>query len=357
MGAPLLRRIFRSLPQGSVSLVEKVRHGAMPGRISEPLAVAPEFSSDSLVKRSGLNQDGFRDWPVFWAHCGETRLIGRSLLPLDKNGLVFEEAIFGAQFLNYDRSCIVPNIGKELFLSGRWTSISSRWDDNYWHFLMDALPRLSMLNEIPDDVGILVHGPLAGWQKELLQLMGVWNRVRETTERRLRVENYYFLSPTAMTGTWNPSAVEFLRKRLLSSVINARPETDGEPLKIFIHRGSSWGRGVVNAKELCDFFAEQGWQIVEPETLSVKNQIQLFSQASAVCGLHGSALTNILWAPAGCYVLELCADNFILGSFEWLARCLGQPHSYMILKGSRRRKVAVDLEALQKKLSFFEGVK
>jgi hypothetical protein len=212
---PVLRKIFRTMPQGVVSAAQAVRDGTLHGAMLPPLPPAPDFPADSLVRRSGLDQDGFRDWPVFWAHCGTTRLYGRNLVPLDAQGRVFEEAIFGAKFFNYDDSCIFPTLGKETFLAGRWTSIASRWDNNYWHFLMDALPRLSLREHFPADTGILVRGPLTGWQRELLGLLGVLDRVREVTESRLRVEDYYFAAPTAMTGTWNPAAVDFLRQRLL----------------------------------------------------------------------------------------------------------------------------------------------
>jgi hypothetical protein len=368
---PILRKMFRTMPQGAVSAAQAVRDRRMEGAVFPPLPPAPEFSADSLVRRSGLDQDGFRDWPVFWARCGKTRLYGRNLVPLDGEGRVFEEAIFGAQFFNYDDSCIFPTIGKETFLEGRWTSIASRWDNNYWHFLMDALPRLSMLEHFPADTGILVRGPLAGWQRELLEMLGVKARVRETTEKRLLVEDYYFASPTAMTGTWNPAAVAFLRERLLEPVIreqlmvnrhntaynsqltthkqspdNHSPITDNRT-KLYLKRGASWNRGILNEDEVCSFFEEQGWRVLEPEKLSVKEQIRIFSQAEAVCGLHGSALTNLLWAPPGCRVLELCADNFILGSFEWLARCLNLPHDFLVFSGDSRRMINVEMELLR----------
>jgi hypothetical protein len=375
---PILRKMFGTMPQGVVSAAQAVREGALPGAILQSLPPAPEFPADSLVRRSGLNQDQFRDWPVFWARCGETHLVGRNLVPLDAQGRVFEEAIFGAQFFNYDDSCIFPMVGKEEVLPGRWTSIASRWDNNYWHFLMDALPRLSMLEHFPADTGILVRGPLAPWQRELLGLLGVLGRVREVTESRLCVEDYYFASPTAMTGTWNPVAVAFLRERLLAPVIRAvsvfrgrssdsfgclsseavvkkvlypglknHSVENGSAKKIFIARGSDWNRGIRNQDEVILFFEERGWTILEPEKFSVKEQIRIFSQAEAVCGLHGSALTNILWAPPGCRVLELCADNFILGSFEWLARCLNQPHSYLMFPGDFHRRIFVGVDGLR----------
>ncbi len=129
--------------------------------------------------------------------------------------------------------------------------------------------------------------------------------------------------------------------------------------KFYLKRGARWNRGILNEEEVCAFFEEHGWTILEPETFSVKEQIRIFSQAEAVCGLHGSALTNILWAPSGCRVLEFCADNFILGSFEWLARCLDMPHKFLMLPGNRNKQISVGLqqlnEWLQKEVAYESG--
>ena len=112
----------------------------------------------------------------------------------------------------------------------------------------------------------------------------------------------------------------------------------------------------MNEDEVCDLLLSRGWQVVPPETLSVKQQMGLFQQARAVCGVHGSALTNLLWMTPKARVLECCPDNFLLGSFEWLARCIGLEHDFMVLPGDAafRGKVPLD-DALKRKLDWLEG--
>jgi capsular polysaccharide biosynthesis protein len=95
---------------------------------------------------------------------------------------------------------------------------------------------------------------------------------------------------------------------------------------------------------------QKGWELISPETLSIPAQIQLFKQARAVCGLHGSALTNLLWASPGCRVLELCPSNFLAGAFEWVAKILGLPHSFLICESDSHFRATVDLRALEAKL-------
>src|SRR6185312_9036773 len=94
------------------------------------------------------------------------------------------------------------------------------------------------------------------------------------------------------------------------------------PPKFFVHRvGAS--RGLINEAEVLDFFRNLGWAIIDTETLTMAQQIQLFANAKQVCALHGAALTNLLWSNPGCRVLELVPQNFLNGVYEGIAEALG----------------------------------
>jgi capsular polysaccharide biosynthesis protein len=119
------------------------------------------------------------------------------------------------------------------------------------------------------------------------------------------MEDYFFSAPTAMTGCTNPYAVRFLRERFL-------PYADKEfhgPAKIYlVRRGGT--RGVINDEEVEAFLSKRGWTPVIPETPTLAQQIRLFADARAVCGVHGGALTNILWCSPGCSIIELMAERY-----------------------------------------------
>ena len=55
------------------------------------------------------------------------------------------------------------------------------------------------------------------------------------------------------------------------------------------------------AKEL----EAEGFESVNPGTMSIKEQMQLFAESEFVIGVHGAALTNFLFVPPGCRVVEL----------------------------------------------------
>ncbi|MGE4489126.1 MAG: DUF563 domain-containing protein [Kiritimatiellales bacterium] len=357
------RRIFAGLPKGRFSLLEQVCSGGIPGRVIFENQDVRQFGPDSLVKRSGLQQDGFQPWPVFIAQVRNARLFGANLVLLNDRKEACREMMFASHCPATDESYQVPIFETPMFLPGKWTSLVSRWDSGYWHFLMDAVPRLHALSEFSEDTGILLRGPVSAWQYEVLDMLGIRNRVRPTNEKHLMVEELCFSSHTSMTGAWNPFAVQFLRERLLlqTEVVNCplsvnrdllttqRPiNSTTSPTKLFLKRGASWTRGIRNQDEVIRFFEERGWTAVEPEKFSVKEQIRMFSQVDAVCGAHGSALTNLLWMKPGAQVIELLADNFMLGAFEWLACCVGLRHHYLVFPGDHRLSFSVDVKQLAK---------
>lgn len=168
----------------------------------------------------------------------------------------------------------------------------------------------------------------------------------ETDATALRVENFYFSSPSAMTGCWNPHAVDFLRRSFLS---HGSPHSDTLPKRFYIIR-DGYTRGVVNEMEVRELFTSRGWALIAPEKLSIPDQIALFRDAEAIAGLHGSAFTNLLWCLPGTSVLELVPENFMAGAFEWLARINGLSHRFLVCPVDRAGNAGVDLAELGKHL-------
>jgi len=334
----------RGLPKGTFCLLDKVRSGAVRGEIFFERQEVPVFEPGSLVKKSGLKQDEFQPWPVFWAQIDNARLAGPNLVLMDDQKRACVEGMFREKSVPSDESYNSPVFSSPKVLEGNWISLVSRWDSGYWHFMMDAVTRLHVLDRLPPDTQILVRAPIAAWQRDVLRMVGVADRVRETTGTHIKPEHYYFSSFTSMAGAYNPFAVDFLRTRMLPFAVE--PAADLAREKIYIHR-AGWTRGIVNDQEVTAFFEARGWLIVEPETLSVREQMGLFKQAKVICGVHGSALTNLLWVEAGTKVLELCGDNFMLGSFEWLARCVGAEHRFLLCRGNHRLSIQVDILQLE----------
>ena len=312
-------------PCGMYSEYELVLQGKRPGRVVYPGQESPPHSPQSLREICGFRQTSHQPWPFFWTQNHNARLVGTSLALLNDEKRLCEEAVFYQHCLPTEPSNRYLVLPPAVRLAGNWTSVISRWGYGFHHWWMDALPRLAVLNEFPPDTGILVLPELDAYQVETLKLLGLEDRVRRTAERHLVVENYFFASPTAMTGCRNPYAAEWLRRRFLGCA-----EREWQTPRRFYIRRIGRHRGLGNEAEVIDFLGRRGWAIVNLESMPVPRQIQLFANAELVCGLHGAAFTNLLWSSPGCRALEICAANYLNGVYEGLAECLGIQHRHIL---------------------------
>ena len=258
-------------------------------------------------------------------------LCGRSLVPRDSCGRLLAEATFSQIGERTDPSFSHLATGSGEIITGNATSIVSRWGGDtagnrryggagYWHWLFDSVSRLALL-----DLGALIV---------------------ETESTALRVERFYFSSPSSMTGCWNPYAVDFLRGSFLP---HASPHPTALPKRFYIIR-DGYTRGVSNEAEVREFFTRQGWALIAPEKLSIPDQIALFRDAEAIAGVHGSAFTNLVWASPGARVLELVPENFMAGAFEWLARANGLRHDFLVCESDYQSNIHVNLSELNEAL-------
>ena len=341
-----LRRVPMSMstfgpPKGTFSAYDLLKRGEVEGEVLLERQEFAPIPPDAMRIVSGLNQHRHQPWPIFWTRHDDARLTASTLVLIDRSKRACLEAMYVEHHPKDPafRSVWLPP-PKEL--GGNWTSIVSRWtrSTNFYHWFTDALPRLALLDRLPPDTGVL-PAHMEPFQVETLRWMGLEARFRPTAETHLVVGSYLFSSPTAMTGGTNPYAVRFLRDR----VPRISDDEFRGPSKIYVvRRGKT--RGVVNEDEVVTFLERRGWTAVDPESLSLTEQIRLFAGASAICGVHGAGLTNILWCSPGCTVIELIASNYLNGCFESISSCLDVRHRYLVFPGDRESRIHVDLDRL-----------
>lgn len=313
----------------------------------------PVVREGSPLGAGSTEQHTDQPWPVLWSRHPGAHLVSSSLALVNPNKELCLESIYGHRHCRRDPACRYFRLPKPVFLEGNWTSIVSRWVPansnsvpNHSHWLLDALPRLALLNEFPADTRIVVPGKLAAYQWETLALLGISkDRIRPSPEIHLQVENYYFSSPTSMIVCYNPYAVCFLRERLLDK----RDRGYSGPKRFYIRR--SMPRDVGNGGEVERFFERLGWPIIDPSQLTFVQEMQLFYEAEAVCGLGGSALNNTIFSRPECAVVVMGHDYWVDGSLDWIIQSVGiKKYSCHIYPSNGCRQFEVDIGTLERQL-------
>jgi len=73
---------------------------------------------------------------------------------------------------------------------------------------------------------------------------------------------------------------------------------------------------------------ELHWQIYEEDNPTLIDQVRLFSEAAMVIGPHGAALTNVLYAPVGCKLLEFPTTGHGIRLHRWICNSVGHGHMF-----------------------------
>ena len=192
---------------------------------------------------------------------------------------------------------------------------------NYWHFLVEVLPRL-MVRERVAEAGPLpvLLFDLRPYHREMLHLAGL-PAERIIDARDLvgpeETQVLYRLNRAAVpSAVAYPIAYHWLRRRLLPPRRN-----DALPRRLYLsRRGSAPKHRISNDAEVSAFLAARGFETVQPERLGVLETIELMAGAEVVVAPVGAATANqIFLPPGGCWV-HLCNPDFFHPGSPWNAQ-------------------------------------
>ena len=263
---------------------------------------------------------------LFLAVIPGARVLGPNGTVITPNGQIVAETTWPRRYLPRERAWTALSFPHCPTRLGRYYTIATAQGTGYYHWLTEVLPRLFALETVPaDDIRILVNSPLNPWQRESLELLGYGEqRCIPIGDQYFRAEILYLPSFVGDPSP-HPFACRWLRERLLPASDPPRRQR-----RLYVTRRLARCRRVTNEQELEPILLDHGFEIIEAESLSFAEQIRLFSQAEVVAGPHGAGLTNILFAPESCKVLELFQPSYVLASSYKIATCLGQQYWFVL---------------------------
>ena len=193
-------------------------------------------------------------------------------------------------------------------LPGVTLSLLSSWaTQNFYHYSMDAIARLHLIKKAGIDWRqidhVLVPSLDSASARHWVEAAGIPAEkiisVRAGEPLLVQAEHLICGSFPGMRRTCSAEAVEFLQ--------GLRQFAPAEkPRRLFVVRRSH-SRLLLNEDEIWALLQPLGFERVDPA--EVDNAEQVFSEAEAVVGAHGAALTNLLFCKPGTKVLELLPSD------------------------------------------------
>jgi capsular polysaccharide biosynthesis protein len=207
----------------------------------------------------------------------------------------------------------------------------------YYHWLMESLPRLQLLEWAGFDPfrfdHFLLNEKPHRFHLETLDILGIPPAKRHWTSKAQTLECEYLVAPylPAHRKFFPLWVAHFLRERFLP-LAKRLPVGD----RLFISRKRGHRRRLANESEIESLLHRAGFKTVYLEDYSFVEQVGLFASASIIAAIHGSGLSNLVFAGPGTKIIELFAPTYVNHCYQRIAKSMSFDYFELIgeLKGA-----------------------
>lgn len=318
--------------------------------ITDVQEVYKEFYTNEVFKFTSPNGDPLKwvDWvkpPLF----EKEHKFEKSYVSTIKNGSIWmnNEGEGLVYVLTPDHKCLndmvfhlyweffekiaVKNIPSETSFQGTLGVLAWAGHTNYWHWLHDTLGRyhLLQLSGIPIDKYVLPPLTLP-FQRETVEMLGIPQEkiLQLSPGMHLKAEKLILPSVPFNSGTAVKWTIEFLRETFLNStsykstlayfkdaLFKPKNQNNVEGFeRLYISREDASWRKVKNEVEVMNVLSTKGFKKIVLSSLTVQEQINLFSSAKVIIGANGAGLANIMFCQPGTKIIQLftsTSDEFM----------------------------------------------
>jgi hypothetical protein len=204
------------------------------------------------------------------------------------------------------RDTSMVTVDEAIFLMGRV-------DENWYHLLLDTLPRYLLLRGIDPEVPVLIRGDLPQTSKTLVERLVEREIIYVQPEDLVFVKTLYFVaarstvydSPPGKNQdrvSYSPVIIQKQREWILQSFPIKKSHV--YPVRMFLSRRASY-RNLLNMDAVSRLLKRNDFQVVEPDESFYLNQARFFSEAKTIFSPGGAVLANIIFMRRGSRVVSI----------------------------------------------------
>jgi capsular polysaccharide biosynthesis protein len=255
---------------------------------------------------------------------------GKNRLFVDKNGVRVSDYSTMNGFLLTKRCQNKSNLQH---IRGVSLMLCAHNSNNFYHWHFDLLPKLCMAQsagiKISDIDNFIIDKRDNGFQVETLLAAGV----KAEQIRFVDIDNcHLFCDEILLIKIYNNQGmtqsrrhIDWIRSSFLKIQLYSGNKTLDTQNKIAIKRET---RGFANAELVYKKLQDKGYICIQPENLTYKEQVTLFSNATHIVAPHGAALSLIAYCKPNTIVHEYYGSH-VQPCFWSIASTLGlNYHNY-----------------------------
>lgn len=248
-------------------------------------------------------------------------------------------------------------------IEGRVAVVATCSGRGFYHWMFDVLPRIELLRRSSIAFSsidhFVVNDCVAPFHFATLEKLGIDRKKLLQCQWHPHVEAAELIVPShagalATTPRW---ACDFLRKALRPAGL----PNSGARTKLYVTRSKNAHRRIPNEAALIEALTTRGFEVIDPEFISQEKQVERFSQATIVMGVHGSGLANTVYCEPGTKVIEIFHPAAISLMYWSLCEEMGLEYYYVLGAGEspaeghdphlNAEDIVIDLAAVEKTLA------
>ena len=274
-----------------------------------------------------------------------------------KNGSVVEESVYSMFTKNRNALTFYKKIllNKVKKVSGDCLVAHNAYYDNYYHWTLEALPRIFSVKAHTPNLKLLIHEKLKPFIEYYLSFFNFKDIILIKEDELVWAEKLWLPMHTAPGLRHKESLIREMAGYIKVKHGLSHPNTTVD--KLFISRKKATFRKAVNEDEVYALLYEHGFQKVVLEELSVKEQINLLRGVKIFAGIHGAGFSNLLYMDQGKLLLDIIHEDHQQDAFYNLACAFGIDYFRLECKGTGVQKycgsddIIVDKDGLKNVLS------
>ena len=194
-------------------------------------------------------------------------------------------------------------------------------DCNYFHFMIDIVPRVLITNRLDADINIpfIINDSIPETFIDIIRLLTEGKReiIKLKQGCGYKFRRLISINSTHLIANMYIKKHEELRAIVpLELLLEARYKAQKRlnvnldsmgDRRIYIRRKNS--RNATNRKELEELLFNYRFEFISPEDYTAEMQIKIFSQSRYVIAATGAAVTNLIWAAKNSNILVFLADH------------------------------------------------
>jgi hypothetical protein len=227
----------------------------------------------------------------------------------------YHHRVYGSHFqtqstMLYGQQRKTQKIESAVLLSGRCAA-------NYFHWLIEYLPRYYTLSKIAElqQLPLLVDEAISASGKQALKIIApeasiIW--INQDT--KLEVDNLYipsfhtFHPDTRELPYWKGAGISFPHLAFIRDKAYQQATITKPSRRLFIHR-SVKHRSLENSAEITRLLESYGFETVDPGAMNFIAQVELFASAQYIIGAAGAAFTNLIFCQPECKIISLISPQ------------------------------------------------